>query len=186
MVAEPLWVFGYGSLVWRPSIPHEDAQWARLTGFVRRFYQGSTDHRGVPGRPGRVVTLLPSPPDEVIGKAYRVPDDERAAVLARLDHREKGGYARVVSSVELLEASDGHGLSRTGRFIDALVYIATPDNESYLGPASEDDIAAQVARSSGPSGPNDEYVLRLADALAGLGASDPHLEAIAARLRRRA
>jgi cation transport protein ChaC len=171
-----LWVFGYGSLVWRPSIPFDDAHWARLTGFVRRFYQGSTDHRGVPGRPGRVVTLLPSPEGFVVGKVYRVPPPQRDGVVARLDHREQGGYARIHSLVELLDGPGGE--------VDALIYIATPDNENYLGPASDDAIAAQVRASEGPSGPNVEYVLRLHDALAPHGWSDDHLDAIAARLRR--
>jgi cation transport protein ChaC len=170
-----LWVFGYGSLVWRPSIPYAEARWARLTGFCRRFFQGSTDHRGVPGRPGRVVTLLPSPEESVVGKVYRVPSGERDGVLARLDHREKGGYARITSDVELLDEEGG--------YVCALIYIATPDNENYLGPASDADIAAQVRRSMGPSGPNDEYVLRLHDALAAHGWSDPHLDAVAAHLR---
>jgi len=169
-----LWVFGYGSLVWRPSIPHAAVEWARLTGFVRRFYQGSTDHRGVPGRPGRVVTLLPSPPDEVVGKVYRVPEAEREMVLARLDHREKGGYARVESEVELLEAP--------GTRVEALFYVATPDNPNYLGPADAEAIASQVRSASGPSGPNGEYVLRLAGALRERGIPDPHVEAIAALL----
>lgn len=178
-----LWVFGYGSLVWRPSIPYVKVRWARLTGFVRRFYQGSTDHRGVPGLPGRVVTLLPSPPDDVMGKVYQIPSGRRDEVLARLDHREKGGYARFESEVELYDDAEGVAQG-TGEMVRALVYVATPDNENYLGPATEVEIARQVAVSFGPSGPNDEYVLRLADALRERGHPDPHVESIARELKR--
>lgn len=164
------WIFGYGSLVWRPAFPFVERVPGHITGYVRRFYQGSTDHRGVPGAPGRVVTLLPAPDDVVTGVAYRVDPAHEDAVLAKLDHREKGGYERRV--VEMLRAD--------GDPIDVLLYVATEDNDNYLGPASIDVIAEQVRGSVGPSGPNVEYVLELARALRALGFDDPHVFELAA------
>ena len=168
-----IWIFGYGSLVWRPAFEHEERQPARVEGFVRRFWQGSTDHRGVPGAPGRVVTLLPAPGAWCTGAAYRVAPERAQAVLDGLDFREKGGYRRQRLPIHLQD----------GRVIpDGLLYRATPDNDNYLGPASLDAIAAQICSSRGPSGENLEYLLRLGAALREMGMPDPHIESLIQRL----
>ena len=166
------WVFGYGSLVWRPAFAHEAARPAELAGWERRFWQGSTDHRGVPGRPGRVVTLVRAPGGLCRGLAYRVPAARRAEVLSLLDRRERGGYER--HAVEL--AFDD------GSTAPALVYVAGPDNPNWLGPAPPEAIAAQIARSHGPSGPNREYLSELAGALRAIGARDDHVFGLEALL----
>lgn len=165
-----LWIFGYGSLVWRPDFAHAERRPAYVRGWVRRFWQGSTDHRGVPGRPGRVATLVAEADATCWGMAYRVEPDAQPEVLARLDHRESGGYERHQVA---LHAPSGDA------FADALIYLAGPDNPNYLGPAPLPDIAEQVRGAHGPSGPNPEYVLRLAEALRAIGAHDPHVFGIA-------
>ncbi len=161
------WIFGYGSLVWRPAFPFEERRPAYVCGWARRFWQGSTDHRGVPGAPGRVVTLVRESEAACWGAAYRLPPAEVDAVLARLDHREQGGYERHDLD---LHFADGAGPSAAG-----LVYVATPSNHNYLGPAPLAEIAAQVRSSRGPSGANLEYVLRLAAALREMDATDAHV-----------
>lgn len=145
-----------------------------VRGYRRRFWQGSTDHRGVPGAPGRVVTMLAHDGAQCWGMAYRVPEPEREAVLAKLDFREKGGYQRLVLS---LHGRDGEV------FAEGLSYVATPDNDDYLGCAPLPAIAEQVRRSEGPSGRNIDYVLRLADALAEMSVEDGHVARLAALLR---
>ena len=156
-----MWVFGYGSLVWRPSIPFVEREPAWIGGWARRFWQGSTDHRGVPGAPGRVVTLVEEPGAVCWGMAYRVEAAERDAVLATLDHREKGGYDRREVTIHF----------RARDPVAGLVYLATPDNPNYLGPAPLDAIASQVRAASGPSGGNVEYVESLARALREMDAA---------------
>lgn len=161
-----MWVFGYGSLVWRPDFPYRERRPAYVHGWKRRFWQGSTDHRGVPDAPGRVVTLLPDEADAVCwGMAYGLDLDSVDAVVEHLDYRERGGYAR----------HDVHLHFADGSSEDGTVYIATPDNENYLGPASPEEIAHQIAASGGPSGPNVEYLLELARALKDMNAIDPHV-----------
>jgi len=207
---DSLWIFGYGSLVWRPAFPHRRRAPASISGYVRRFWQGSTDHRGVPGRPGRVVTLLPAdhhsvraetgdggapgaipsaeadgwPGDPTCpGTAYEVGPEDSAQVLRSLDHRERAGYERIELDLEIRSESGGSEIRR------GLVYIAGPRNESYLGPAPLAEIALQIASAVGPSGANPEYVFELARSLREMGAHDPHVfavEAAVARASRRA
>jgi cation transport regulator ChaC len=162
------WVFGYGSLIWRPTFRFEERRSGWIDGWVRRFWQGSPDHRGVPGAPGRVVTLVAEPGARCFGVAYRLPDDGKEEILAHLDHREKGGYARHV--VDVHTASRGAPVP-----LVAVVFIATPSNPEYLGPAPVAAMAAQIRAAHGPSGPNVEYVLRLAEALRALNAPDEHV-----------
>ena len=187
-----MWIFGYGSLVWRPSYPYRQAMDAWIEGWERRFWQGSPDHRGLPGAPGRVVTLVESPGVTCWGRAYEIADDEVAETLAHLDHREKGGYLRL--EVEIFFAGDGLPVSsrpevqrRAGsskpRMVKGLCYFADDKNEEYLGEAPLEVIADQVLRSRGPSGSNVEYVLKLAEALRSMGAEDLHLDSIEALVR---
>ena len=172
-VAEDLWIFGYGSLVWRPAFAFEERRPAALRGFSRRFWQGSTDHRGVPGAPGRVVTLVRTPGARCAGMAYRIGPAERSRVLDQLDWREKGGYERLWLP---LEGRDGWSVGR------AVVYFASEGNPNYLGPASLPEIAAQVRRSRGPSGDNPDYVLQLAAALRAMDEIDEHVFELAREL----
>jgi cation transport regulator ChaC len=164
-----MWIFGYGSLIWRPGFDFIDHRDGYLEGWTRKFYQGSTDHRGVPGAPGRVATLLRAPEARVWGRVYKVLGAQADAILAQLDHREKGGYQRHQVDV----------ICRSGVCVpEALVYVATQENAEWEGPASAEEIARQIQRSSGPSGANADYLLELAASLRQMEAEDPHVFAI--------
>jgi len=168
---ETRWVFGYGSLVWRPAFPYLQRLPAFISGWARRYWQGSTDHRGVPEAPGRVVTLIPAPQQECWGIAYCVALDAWQQVIDGLDHRERGGFDRKDLTVGFRDPDHPA--------VQALVYIATERNPNYLGPAVDAEIAAQIRDAHGPSGSNSEYALELAAALRNIEAEDDHVFAIA-------
>lgn len=161
---ESVWLFGYGSLIFKADFPFIERRPASIGGWSRRFYQGSHDHRGTERAPGRVVTLVPVAGATCHGMAYLVTPEE----FAHLDHREKNGYLRLATEMRFED----------GGVAEGIVYIATHDNAAYLGPASEEAIARQIAMARGPSGPNSEYLLQLARALRELGKEDAHVEAI--------
>lgn len=165
MGLKSVWVFGYGSLIFKADFPFIQRKIACIDHWQRRFWQGSHDHRGTPEAPGRVLTLVAMPGSKCRGMAYEVTPD----VFAHLDYREKNGYLRFETALYFDDGTEDKGL----------VYIATEENEAWLGPASERDIADHIAKSSGPSGPNDEYVLRLEQALRAIGENDPHVFRIA-------
>ncbi len=165
------WLFGYGSLIWRADFSFHERRPAAIQGWVRRFWQGSHDHRGTPDSPGRVVTLVPADATLCMGVAYQV--DE--AVFDHLDHREKNGYERVDVDIRL----DDEG---GRRFVPGVTYIAPPGNGAFLGPAGPEEIAAHIARSAGPSGSNADYLLELAAALETLNVEDRHVSELASRV----
>lgn len=130
-----------------------------------------------------MVTLLAEAGAQCWGMAYRVGEQDRAAVLANLDHREKNGYARYQLEVTFGGEVTSPANAPATPPVVALVYIATEDNPDFAGPASIDAIAAQIRRCRGPSGDNTQYVLALAEALTSMGAEDAHVSSLADRLR---
>ncbi len=159
------WLFGYGSILWKTGFQYEAMELCFVRDKARRFWQGSTDHRGTPEFPGRVVTLIDSPGEICWGIAYRLAESRVGQIVGELDYREKGGYVRTDVILEL----------NNGNTIQAITYQAEPDNPNFLGTASIDEIAQQIAISSGPSGTNKEYILRLASTLTQNNIQDLHV-----------
>lgn len=165
-----IWLFGYGSLIWKADFPYLERKSAYIEGFERRFWQGSHDHRGTVEAPGRVATLIPVAGAVCHGMAYRI--DE--ATLAPLDRREKNGYLREITPLHFADGTAAQGL----------VYMATEENPAFLGPAPLADMAHHINDAAGPSGPNRDYLLNLAEALRALNVEDAHVFALAEQLRR--
>jgi cation transport regulator ChaC len=170
---DEIWLFGYGSLIYKVDFPYLEKSVAYILDWQRRFWQGSHDHRGTPENPGRVVTLIPAKHARCDGIAYRVTANE----FVHLDHREKNGYLRYEVPLMLVN-EQGETTQKKG-----LIYIADENNSAYLGEESEQTIAEHIASCSGPSGENSEYLILLHDALAELGVVDEHIEKIRAHLK---
>ncbi|HEY4318410.1 MAG TPA: gamma-glutamylcyclotransferase [Herbaspirillum sp.] len=156
-----VWLFGYGSLIFKTDFPFIERRPASIRGWARRFWQGSHDHRGTPDAPGRVVTLTPHADAVCAGMAYLITPE----VFDHLDYREKNGYLRVALDIDFND-----GVSEPG-----LLYVAAADNAAFLGPAPEREIARQIAAAAGPSGRNRDYLTDLANALRRLGEDDAHV-----------
>jgi cation transport regulator ChaC len=164
-IESDLWVFGYGSLIFRPDFPFVERREGFISGWARRFWQASHDHRGTRECPGRVVTLIESPGARCWGVAYRVAPEHVALVLERLDDRESGGYKRRTLAFTAV----------AGNLEAVTVYVADHENPNFVGPEEERHIAEIVRDAIGQSGANREYVLRLAEALISAGEHDPHV-----------
>ncbi|KAK2967096.1 hypothetical protein RJ640_007411 [Escallonia rubra] len=183
-----MWVFGYGSLIWKAGFHYDDRLVGFIKGYRRVFYQGSTDHRGTVEYPGRTVTLEPAEGEICWGVAYKISqkEDEEIA-LTYLEVREKqydkkaylDFFTTIFSSQKLTDS--------TPAISGVMVYIASSDkklNKNYLGPASLEEIAKQIIQAEGPSGPNRDYLFQLEKALLQLGCEDKHVIDLANEVRR--
>lgn len=167
---DSIWLFGYGSLIWKADFPYHERRHACIHGWVRRFWQGSHDHRGTPEVPGRVVTLVRQADAICHGMAYRIGPE----VLGPLDVREKNGYLREIVTLHFLPTVP-QKVAQTASQAEGLVYLAGQDNAAFLGDAPHGVIAEQIARAHGPSGPNRDYLLNLAASLEAMGVEDAHI-----------
>ncbi|MEE9586704.1 MAG: gamma-glutamylcyclotransferase [Hyphomicrobiaceae bacterium] len=165
--SKSVWVFGYGSLIWRQDFPYEEARRAHIRGWKRRFWQGSHDHRGIQSDPGRVVTLVEAKDGCCYGRAFLI----KANFFEHLDHREINGYRR--EDVEIYFDDDR---------ASGVTYRAPRGNFAFLGNAPIEEMVAQINRCAGRSGRNVDYVLELARALRDLNVSDPHVLELEARI----
>lgn len=171
-----LWIFGYGSLVWKPDFDYKRSKIGCIKGYKRRFWHGDDFYRGDKKRPGRVVTLVEDQDACTWGVAYEVTDSQIEVSLQYLNMREVvlGGY--ITEMVEFIPKEKDQAP------LLALVYIATSENPIYLGPASDKEIADQIAVCRGNTGHNIEYLVRLAEfmRLCCPGVEDDHLFSIEA------
>ncbi|XP_046359164.1 putative glutathione-specific gamma-glutamylcyclotransferase 2 [Haliotis cracherodii] len=153
-----IWVFGYGSLLWKPDFEYSSKKIGSIKGFVRRFWQGNSTHRGTPSQPGRVANLVKCKEGRAWGVAYEIKGTESVTkALTYLNVRETqlGGYSTLVTEFEPREQGSEP--------FSVLVFTVTEDNQYYLGETDIPSMAKQIVTARGAAGTNVEYVTKIAD-----------------------
>lgn len=175
MATGDLWVFGYGSLIWRPGFDFVERHLARLSGWRRGFCMTSIHYRGTPEAPGLVLALDESAEAVCEGLAFRVRAEHAEAVLAYLRERE------LVSS-----AYEERRLPVTledGIEIEALAYVVDRGHVQYIGGLTLEEQAAVIGRAEGSSGRNLDYLMSTVEGLTALGIHDEELARLASLVR---
>lgn len=175
MTPEPLWVFGYGSLIWNPGFAWAERVRATLPGFARTFCMRSVHHRGTAEAPGLVLALDPHAGGLCHGVAFRVPEGEEGGTLAYLRERElvSSAYVEETHAVTLAD----------GRAVAALTYVVDRGHVQYCGGLDLETQARIIANAVGGRGPNTEYLWNTVTHLTELGIEDPELLWLSERVR---
>ena len=170
-----LWVFGYGSLMWRPGFAFEEQVQARLIGAHRALCVYSFDHRGTAERPGLVLGLDRG--GACRGIAFRIAATRRDETVAYLRAREQttNVYHEVTRSVWLRDDPRYR--------VTALTYIVNRGHVQYAGRLGLQDQLRYVRQGHGRSGNNRDYVLSTVAAIEAQGFRDAPLHRLATALR---
>lgn len=166
--AGDMWVFAYGSLMWKPEFPHLRVCRAHIHGYHRDLCVWSWVHRGTRAQPGLVLGLDRG--GSCVGLAHRVAAEDRDATVAYLYARElvTHVYLPVVRSVRI----DGEGI------VPALTFIVDRRHPQYAGTLSSALAARTVRDARGRSGHNLDYFANTMVHLDALGIRCPRLVAI--------
>jgi cation transport protein ChaC len=170
-----LWVFGYGSLMWRPGFDFLERVPARLIGLHRALCVFSFVHRGTPEKPGLVLGLDRG--GMCRGIAFRIAAKKREATIAYLREREQvtSVYLETTRRIELED--------KTHRQVRALTFTVDRGHVQYAGRLTVEQSVHYVRQGHGRSGINRDYVVETVRALEALGYRETDLHLIAERLR---
>jgi cation transport protein ChaC len=161
---EPLWVFGYGSLMWDPGFPFGESRVALLRGYHRAFCVYSHHYRGTPAHPGLVLGLKRG--GSCRGRAFRV---DRACESAVIDYLYRREMLTGVYRPAMLPAITAEGA------ITALAFVANPLHQQYAGSLSETAIIDRIRHARGTRGPCRDYLLNTVHHLEDIGIRDAAL-----------
>lgn len=175
MIAD-FWVFGYGSLMWRPGFEFVERRGAVMHGVHRRLCIFSHVHRGTPDKPGLVLGLDRGGSCRGIG--YRVAGDKRAETIAYLREREQVTMIYKERWREMTVDRDG-----VPEKVHALAYLVDQEHMQYAGRRTAEDLLPFVLQGHGKGGPCIEYISSTLDHIEELGFRDRHLSEVLALAR---
>ena len=174
---EPLWLFGYGSLIWKPEIEHVEERVALLRGWHRSFCMKMTRWRGTKESPGLMMALDRG--GQCKGVAFRLGDGDRREQLDKLLRREVTLKPTSYHPRLLNMTSDGGPLR-------ALAFVINRNGTTYAGPLSEEAVVERLATSCGHWGSGADYLYNTVKNLEQRGIHDAHLwrlqQLVAARI----
>lgn len=162
---DELWVFGYGSLMWRPGFEYVEKAPAKCIGYQRKFCIYSTVYRGTPEDAGLVLGLDVG--GETTGMAFRVAPENKVKVMEYLREREQINdvYHEILHPLDIV----GHGKKM------AIFYVAIDGHEQYAGDLTKDQQAEIIARSAGGMGSNRDYLFNSHNILLELDIHDEYM-----------
>jgi cation transport protein ChaC len=169
-----VWLFGYGSLIWNPTIETTERRVARIEGWHRAFCLSTQAGRGSLDNPGLVLGLEPG--GSCVGVALRIAEDSAAAELTLLWRREMLTGAYVPHWLDLLD-------EQGACFGTGLAFTVNPAGEHYAGDLPEAEVIRRLATAAGSLGSSADYLFRTCDGLRLCGVEDAELERLAAVVR---
>lgn len=169
----PVWIFGYGSLMWNPVFEADEIAAGTLQGWHRSFCLRLTSGRGTKAQPGRMLALKEG--GSTYGLAYSLPEERLHEELALLWKREMvtGCYLPTWCELALED----------GRAVTAMVFVMDPRHPLYENDVCPGTIAPLIAHASGPLGTNAQYLFSLEQELSKRGMNDDYLADLAAQVR---
>jgi cation transport protein ChaC len=162
----PLWVFAYGSLIWRPEFEFVEARPVVVHGWRRAFCIGMTSFRATPAQPGLMLALQQG--GSCRGVAFRLPGDDALGRMRRLLIRE-GDFHESMPCFRWLAARGG------GELLKVMTFYAMPRRHPWLEPLPPDQQAQRIARAAGRIGSCAAYLKNTVEHLEARGIHDPYL-----------
>ena len=160
-----LWVFGYGSLIWRPEFSFMEQRHARVHGWHRALKMWSRINRGTPDCPGLVFGMLSG--GTCRGMVFRIAKEHGHEALQRLWQRE---MITGVYDPRWLDCHTDHGPVR------ALAFTLSRKSPHHTGELSEENYRRIFAQASGCYGTTLDYARLTCEELRRMGIHDRALE----------